>query len=74
MKAADVNAVVERIKEFLEGKKIKVKEIDVWEHDEGVLIQVYTNIRSMKKTTELEEEIWQIIPDEEISILIYPNS
>lgn len=74
MKAADVNAVVERIKEFLEGKKIKVKEIDVWEHDEGVLIQVYTNIRSMKKTTELEEEIWRIIPDEEISILIYPNS
>ena len=75
MRVVDVNAIVKKIEDFLKEKGVKVKEIDVWEHDEGVLIQVYTtNVRSMKKTTELEEELWKIIPDEEISILIYPNS
>ena len=75
MKVVDTNTAVEKIKRFLEERGVKIKEIDVWEHDEGVLIQIYTtNIRSMKKTTELEEELWKIIPDEEISILIYPNS
>ncbi len=73
MKMVDVNVAVEKVKEFLKAKRVKIKKIDVWEHDEGVLIQVYTNIRSMKKTTELEEELWKIIPDEEISIVIYPN-
>ncbi|EDP75365.1 hypothetical protein [Hydrogenivirga sp. 128-5-R1-1] len=73
MKVVDVNTALEKIKEFLEGRGVKIKDMYVWEHDEGVLIQVYTiNIRSMKNTTKLEKELWKIIPDEEISILIYP--
>ena len=73
MKAVDVDATVEKTRNFLKEKGVKMKNIDVWGHDKVILIQFYTNIPSMRKATEIEVELWTIIPDEEVSIIIFPK-
>jgi len=72
MKVANLEETIHKIKSFMKDRGVKVCKIDISEDDEGILIDVYTNLPSMKKATQLEEELWEIIPDEEVSILVYP--
>ncbi|HHJ63310.1 MAG TPA: hypothetical protein ENJ61_00220 [Aquifex aeolicus] len=74
MKVADVDKRVEQLKNFLSEKGIKVKDVVVSDFgEEGILVRVFTNLRSLKKARELELELVKKgIDTDEFTVIILP--
>ncbi len=69
-----VDERIEQLKDFLTGKGIKIKDIIVSDlGEDGMLIRVFTNLRSLKRARELELELMKKgIDTDEFTVIIFP--
>jgi len=72
MKVADVDRRVEQLRDFLSERGVKVKDVVISDFgEEGMLVRVFTNLRSLKKARELELELMERgIEKEDFTIII----
>ena len=58
MKVVDVDKRAEQLKNFLSERGVEIKDIVISDFgDEGILVRVFTNLKSLKKARELELEL-----------------
>ena len=58
MKVVEMDKKVEQLKNFLSERGVKVEDIVTSDFgEEGILVRVFTNLKSLKKARELELEL-----------------
>ena len=74
MRTVNIDERIEQLKNFLTGKGIKIIDIIVSDFGEdGMLIRVFTNLRSLKRARELELELMKKgIDTDEFTVIILP--
>ncbi len=72
MKKVNVDERIEQLRNFLTEKGIKIRDIIVSDlGEDGMLIRVFTNLRSLKRARELELELMERgIDTDEFTIII----
>ena len=72
MKTVNVDERIEQLRNFLTEKGIKIRDIIVSDlGEDGMLIRVFTNLRSLKRARELELELMERgIDTDEFTIII----
>ena len=74
MRTVNIDERIEQLKNFLTRKGIKIRDIIVSDFGEdGMLIRVFTNLRSLKRARELELELMKKgIDTDEFTVIILP--
>ena len=74
MRTVNIDERIEQLKNFLTRKGIKIIDIIVSDFGEdGMLIRVFTNLRSLKRARELELELMKKgIDTDEFTVIILP--
>ena len=74
MKTVNVDKRMEQLKDFLTEKGIRIRDIIVSDlGEDGMLIRVFTSLRSLKKARELELELMEKgIDTDEFTVIILP--